>query len=184
MQLRLPRTIRMDTTDPLVFGTGEAAEPGEFAVTGAFEFLAEEPAALTGKRRQAFANGFLGTGSFGWSTFVAVASVDAARYRAVVEALARRFVERHGAPSLEVARPVAAEEVAFAAALCQDHPVNTLLALSRFVDDSGAICEQVRVVEPRGERPHTAIWDIVAEEEEVPGESVDLVALATGKGRG
>lgn len=152
----------MDATDPLVFG--EAAEPGEWAVTGAFAFLGEDATALTGKRRQAFANGFLGTGSFGWSTFVSVASASAAERAAVVEALAARFVERHGAPSLDAARPVAEEEVAFAAELCRDHPVNTLLALSRFIDQDGNIREQVRVIDARGEKPHAPIWDIVAEE--------------------
>jgi len=154
----------MDQTDPLVFG--EAAEPGEWAVTGSFAFLGGDPRELTGKPRQAFGSGFLGVDSFGWSTFVSVASATAADHDAVVERLAARFVERYGAPSLDAARPVAAEEVAFAAELCRDHPVNTLLAISRGVDDDGGIREQVRVIDAKGEKPHAAIWDIVAEDDE------------------
>ena len=49
-----------------------AAEAGEWAVSGAFQFGATEPQDMTGKLKQAFANGFLGVDSFGRSTFATV----------------------------------------------------------------------------------------------------------------
>jgi len=143
--LKLPRTIRLDASDTAVFE--RAAEPGEWAVAGGFAFLDAAPEQLTGKRRQAFANGFLGTGSFGWSTFVVVASATAADVDAVVERLAALFVEAHGAPSLDAARPVARQEVDFMADLCRAHPVNTLLAMERLIDADGGIRERFRVID-------------------------------------
>ena len=56
---------------------------------------------IVAKRRQTFANGWLGLDSFGRATFVAVAEITQAEYDAAVEALARHFVEAYGAPGLE-----------------------------------------------------------------------------------
>ncbi len=49
-----------------------------------------------------------------------------------------------GAPDLATARAAAAEEVAFAATLC-DHPPQTLLALHRTIED-GEIRERFRTL--------------------------------------
>jgi len=141
MTLRLPRTIQLDASDPAVFD--HAAEPGEWAVTGSFAFLddildGDGPGGLTRKQRQAFQHGFLGTGSFGWSTLVMVADASDAVVRSVTDALAQHFVDRHGAPSLAVARQVAEREVAFAASLC-DHPVGTLLTIFRQHGPEGVV---------------------------------------------
>lgn len=143
--LKLPRTIRLDASDTAVFE--RAAEPGEWAVAGGFAFLDAAPEQLTGKRRQAFANGLLGTDSFGWSTFVVVASATEADIDAVVGRLAELFVEAHGAPSLDAARPVARQEVDFMADLCRAHPVNTLLAMERLIEADGGIRERFRVID-------------------------------------
>jgi hypothetical protein len=142
---KLPRTIRLDASDTAVFE--RAAEPGEWAVAGGFAFIDAALEKLEGKRRQAFANGFLGTESFGWSTFVVVATADDAAVEGVVERLARLFVEAHGAPSLEAALPVARQEVDFMADLCRAHPVNTLLAIERVSDADGGIRERFRVID-------------------------------------
>ena len=110
--MRLPRTIRLDGSDEQVFE--RAAAPDEWAVSGAFAFADTPPEALRGKTAQAFARGFLGTKSFGWSTLVAVAEIGPGELEAVIEALARHFVECYGAPSLAAARPAAEAEAAFA----------------------------------------------------------------------
>lgn len=159
--IKLPRTIRLDASDAAVFE--RAAEPGEWAVAGGFAFIDAEPGRLAGKRRQAFANGFLGTQSLGWSTFVVVASADAAAVEVVIERLARLFVDAHGAPSLEAARPVARQEVDFMAELCRAHPVNTLLAIERLVDGDGGIRERFRVIE-RGAGLHGRAFELLPEE--------------------
>ena len=54
--MKLLRTIRLDPSDTFVFE--RAAEPGEWAVSGAFMFWDDDPAALDGKARAAFRGGF------------------------------------------------------------------------------------------------------------------------------
>ena len=56
--MKLPRTVRFDQSDSQVYET--AAGDGEWAVPGGFAFADDSAETLTGKRRQAFANGFLG----------------------------------------------------------------------------------------------------------------------------
>ncbi len=160
--LRFPRTIRLDQSDTSVFDT--AAEPGEWAVSGAFAFadLAEDD--LRGKTRQAFAHGFLGLNSFGRSTLVVVTEIDPTTYQHVIDDLAQHFVAQYGAPNVEAARPIAEEEAAFAASLC-DHPVNTLLAVSREIEDRG-IVESFRVITPDAPKSHAKIWEIVETQDE------------------
>ena len=159
--MRFPRTIRLDASDQHVFEP--AAEPGEWAVSGAFAFADADPAGLPAKARQAFRNGFLGTSSFGWSTLVTVADIDEAAYEAVVAALAGHFVERYGAPSLAAALPVARDEAAFAAGLCE-HPVNTLIAVEREVGETG-IVERFHTIKQQGEPQHARIWTIVEDDD-------------------
>ena len=152
--MRLARTIRFDRSDENVFE--RPAEEGEWAVSGAFEFSDWTEDDLAGKRRQAFANGWLGLGTFGRSTFVAVAEITPAEYAGAVEALARHFVEVYGAPSPEAARPVAADELADMRAMCEDHDANTLLIVSRELVPAG-VAEAFRAI-----RPQDASLEIVA----------------------
>ena len=67
--MKLLRTIRLDTSDAFVFE--KAAEPGEWAVSGAFAFWNQETS-LEGKARSAFRSGFLGVSTLGWSTLVQI----------------------------------------------------------------------------------------------------------------
>ncbi len=160
--MRFPKTIRLDSSDRQVFE--RAAEPNEWAVSGAFAFADADPSTLTTKRRQAFRNGFLGTASFGWSTLVAVAKIEAEQYQSVIDQLAAHFVERYGAPSLAAAVPAARAEAEFAAGLC-DHQINTLLSVGRDGGDDG-IVEQFRVIQPPLEPVHAKIWEIVEDDDE------------------
>lgn len=152
--MRFPRTIRFDASDEHVFE--RAAAPDEWAVSGAFAFADADPEALTGKALQAFRCGFLGTASFGRSTFVAVAEMPDGAFDEVARALAGHFVERWGAPSIDAALPVARAEAGFAAGLCE-HKVNTILAVEREFGPEGVV-ERFRTIERTGERPHTRIW--------------------------
>ena len=68
--LKFPRTIRLDPSDTFVFE--RAAEPGEWAVSGAFVFWNRDPATLGQKQRVALRSGFLGIESLGWSTLAIV----------------------------------------------------------------------------------------------------------------
>jgi hypothetical protein len=150
---RLPRTIRLDPSDKVVFA--HAAEPGEWAVPGTFLFWGRPPESLSRKEAIAFRSGFLGVESFGHSTLVAVQEARPEERAAMVERLAQQLVAHLGAPSLDLARPAAEEEVAMAENLCRDHTVNTLLALHR-TQDAGAIREQFRSLRPRDETAFSA----------------------------
>ena len=177
---RLPRTLRLDPSDTVVFD--RAAEPGEWAVAGGFAFWDEDPAALAGRRRQEFRAGFLGLGSFGWSTLVEVAEAAPAERAAAVGALAARILEAYGAPGPEAARAAAEEEVAFAESLCDGHPPGTVLALSRAVEE-GAVRERFRTLRrrdgPPADRTRLPVFGVVEVEgeDEEPPERPDLVAL-------
>lgn len=143
--MKLARTIRFDESDGNVFP--RAAEAGEWAVTGGFEFSNFSESDLTGKTRQAFANGWLGLDSFGRATFVAVAQIEPAERDALESALAAHFVSHYGAPDIEAARPVARDEITFMAELCEDHAPNTLLAVSRSLTDAG-VSEAFKAIDP------------------------------------
>jgi hypothetical protein len=176
--VKLLRTIRLDPSDTFVFE--RAAEPGEWAVSGAFMFSDADPAALDGKARAAFRGGFLGVPSLGWSTLAQIVEASEEDRAALVDLLARQLLERLGAPDLPAARAAAEEEVAFAASLC-DHPKDMLIAVRRTFED-GAIREAFRTLRQRGERkPMRAFSLVEVEGEEEPGEQVDLVNLGREK---
>ena len=156
-----PKTIRFDQSDEYVFE--RAANAGELAVSGAFAFQDTDPACWSGKRRQAFACGLLGTESFGWSTFVAIAEVKEADYQAMISRLAQHFLDRYGAPDRAAADAAARAEAEFAAGLCE-HKVNTLLAVERELGDEG-IVERFKVVSPpKRDLMAGKVWQIVAED--------------------
>lgn len=158
--MRLPRTIRLDPSDLSVFD--HAAEPGEWAVPGSFAFLDARPDSLTGKRRAAFAAGFLGLDSFGWSTLVMVTDAPPEAVAAAEAALAGYFVDALGAPSIAAASRVARQEIAFAAGLC-DHPVGTLLAVSRHFEHD-ELTERFKTIVPQDpdRLGHGAPFDLLA----------------------
>jgi Family of unknown function (DUF6505) len=176
--VKLLRTIRLDPSDTFVFE--HAADPGEWAVSGAFMFADADPDALAGKSRAAFRGGFLGVASLGWSTLVQIVEATQEDRDRLVDTLGRQLHERLGAPDLAAARAAAEEEVAFAASLC-DHPRDTLVAVRRTFED-GAIREAFRTLHPRGTRkPMRAFSFLEVESEEEPREDVNLLALAKGK---
>ena len=177
--MKLLRTIRLDPSDTFVFE--RAAEPGEWAVPGAFAFAHMDPATLEGKARAAFRSGFLGIDTLGWSTLVQVVEASEADRVAAVELLARRLVECFGAPDIDTALPAAEEEIAFAASL-SDHPKGMLAALSRRWED-GAIREAFRTLTPAaGPKPLRAYAFLeVAGEEDEPAEQANLGTIGKGE---
>ena len=179
--LKLPRTIRLDPSDTFVFE--RAAEPGEWAVSGAFVFCNQDPATLAQKQRVALRSGFLGIDSLGWSTLAIVTEATAAERQAMVERLVTQLLDKFGAPDMDAARAAAEEEVAFAASLCE-HPTQTLLAVQRSIED-GEIRERFRTLKPReaagdADRLHayaSAFTFHEVEGEDEPTEEVDLLGL-------
>jgi hypothetical protein len=184
--LKFPRTIRLDPSDTFVFE--RAAEPGEWAVSGAFVFWNQDPASLGQKQRVALRSGFLGIDSLGWSTLAIVTEATEADRQAMVRRLAGQLLEKFGAPDLEAARLAAEQEVAFAASLC-DHPPQTLLAVQRSAED-GELRERFRTLKPREAAPgadrlhaHAPAFTFHEVEGDIePAEEVDLLGII-GNGR-
>ena len=174
--MKLLRTIRLDLSDTFVFE--QAAEPGEWAVSGAFVFWNSDPSTLEGKTRTAFRSGFLGVSTLGWSTLVQI--VDATENDKVILAgkLAEQLMEKFGAPTKDEAVAAAEEEIAFAASLC-NQPSDTLIAVHRIFED-GAVKESFRTLRPRsGAKPARAFSFLEVEgEDDQPAEDVNLVTMA------
>ena len=177
--MKLLRTIRLDVSDTFIFE--QAAEPGEWAVSGAFMFSDTDPAALEGKARVALRSGFLGIQSLGWSTLVQVVDATEADRSTATAMLAQHFMERFGAPDYASAHAAAEEELTFAASLCE-HPRDTLIAVHRTYED-GDIRETFRSLKSRaGPKPLRAFSFLeVEDQDEIPAEEVDLVTLAEGE---
>jgi hypothetical protein len=161
--VKLLRTIRLDATDTFVFE--KAAEPNEWAVSGAFAFA--DPATLRGKARTAFRAGFLGLDSLGHSTLAQIVEVNEHDHETVADVLAMQLVAHFGAPDLATARFAAEEEIAFTASLC-DHPAGALIAVTRSQDEEG-LREAFRILRPRDGVVHARAFEFC----EVVGEAPD-----------
>jgi hypothetical protein len=175
--MKLLRTIRLDPSDTFIFE--RAAEPGEWAVSGAFVYWGGDPAQLQGKTRSAFRGGFLGAQSLGWSTLVQIVEATEADRAALVALLAQHLIDTFGAPDLAAARASAEDEVAFAQSLAVQ-PADTLIAVHRSYED-GDIREAFRTLRPRnGPKPLRAFSfaEVEGDDDKQPGDDVDLVALA------
>ncbi len=161
--MKFLETIRFDMSDDNVFDV--AAGPEEWAVSGAFAFSGLDSAAVTGKVKQAFANGFLGLSSLGRSTFAVVADMDDDELAAVERSLAAHFVGRYGAPDMEAAMPTAREEASFVIDLCRNSLINTVFTVRRQFDEEGRIREEFRTIRaPSSEPRHAGIWSMVEDD--------------------
>lgn len=165
--MKLLRTIALDPSDTFVFDV--AAEPGDWAVSGAFRFWDHDPAKLEGKQRSAFRGGFLGVQSWGWSTLVQIVHASEGDRWTLVELLAGQLVERLGAPDLATARLAAEEEVAFTQSLCT-HPVSTLIAVHRTASD-GEVRESFRRLQLREGQGHSRAFSFMEVEDDAEPDS-------------
>jgi len=165
--VKLLRTIALDPSDTFVFDVPAVA--GEWAVSGAFRFCDQDPAKLAGKARVAFRSGFLGVKSWGWSTLVQIVPATDDDCQAVIELLASQLVDRFGAPDLAIARAAAEEEVAFAQSLCT-HPISSLIAVHRAVND-GEVRESFRRLQLREGQGHSKAFSFMEVEDDVEPDS-------------
>jgi len=173
--VKLLRTIALDPSDTFVFDV--PAEPGDWAVSGAFRFCDRNPAKLSGKDRSAFRGGFLGVKSWGWSTLAQIVHATEDDRRALVELLAAQLVERFGAPDLATARLAADEEVAFAQSLCT-HPISALVAVHRSASD-GEVRESFRRLQLREGQGHGKAFSFMEVEDDAePDSNLDLANMS------
>lgn len=179
--MKLLRTIRLDPSDTFVFE--KPAEPGEWAVSGAFEYWDRDLGALAGKERAAFRSGFLGVSSMGRSTLVQIVEAKDTDRAEVVELLSRQLVAHFGAPDVDTARAAAEEEVAFAESLCE-YPPDILVAVHRTFED-GTIREAFRSLQAAesGPRRFRAFTFHEVHDEDEPEERVDLAGMIEGRQR-
>jgi Family of unknown function (DUF6505) len=178
--MKLLRTIRLDPSDTFVFDP--PAEPGEWAVSGAFAFWNSDPASLQGKARSAFRSGFLGVASLGWSTLVQIVAATEDDRANLISQLTARLMAHFGAPDEQSARAAAEDEVSFVESLCGE-PQDTLVAVHRTFEN-GEVREQFRTLRPRaGAKPARAFsfFDVQGEEEQVE-DAVDLLGMAGKQG--
>jgi uncharacterized protein DUF6505 len=175
--MKLLRTIRLDPSDTLIFPG--AAEPGEWAVSGTFMFSDVDPATLAGKERSAFRSGFLGLPSLAWSTLAQIVAATPQDRASAIALLAQCLLDRFGAPDRAAASHAAAEEIDFAASLC-NHPPGTLIAVHRSHED-GAIREAFRSLRPRGAGKPLRAFSFLEVAGEDDGASLDLAKLARGE---
>jgi Family of unknown function (DUF6505) len=176
--MKLLRTVVLDPSDTFVFDV--PAEPGDWAVSGAFRFCDCDPAELTGKNRWAFRGGFLGVQSWGWSTLVQIVEATQDDHKTLVALLAQRLVERFGAPDLATASGAAAEEVAFAESLCV-YPVDSLIAVHRTAKD-GEVREVFRRLQRRAGTGHGKAFAFVEVADEVDPD-LNLANMSRGASR-
>ncbi|KIN70328.1 hypothetical protein Z945_3704 [Sulfitobacter noctilucae] len=144
--MMLARAIHFDESDMNIFHS--PARTGEWCISGGFEFSNWGEADLTGKARQAFANGWLGIETFGRVSVVAVTQIEHVEVDALCTSLAQHFVDMYGAPSVDAAQHVAREEIMQMSEICEDQAPNTLLLVSRELTEAG-VREAFRIVEPR-----------------------------------
>lgn len=178
MTIKMLRTIRLDVSDTFVFET--AANPDEWAVSGAFLFQGAALDTLPPKARIAMRSGWLGTQSLGWSTLAIVTEASEADRLAAIEALAQNFVTHLGAPAIAAAREAATEEVDFSITLCNPS-AGTLIGVHRALEDGG-VKEQFRTIEAReknegADQLHAYSRAFTIVETDEIEEEVDLQAL-------
>ena len=173
--MKLLRTIALDPSDTFVFDV--PAEPGDWAVSGAFRFCDRDPAELSGKDRSAFRGGFLGVQSWGWSTLAQIVHATENDRQMLVELLATRLVERLGAPDLATGRLAAEEEVVFAQSLCT-HPIGALIAVHRSASD-GDVHESFRRLRLRDGQRHDKAFSFMEVEDDIePDSALNLAKMS------
>ena len=165
--MKLLRAIALDPSDTFVFDV--PAEPGDWAVSGAFRFCDRDPAKLSGKDLSAFRSGFLGVQSWGWSTLVQIVHATEDDHRTLVDLLAKQLVGRFGAPDLATARLAAEEEVAFAQSLCT-HPISALIAVHRSASN-GEVRESFRRLQLREGQRHGKAFSFMEGEDDTEPDS-------------
>jgi hypothetical protein len=174
---KLLRAIRLDASDTYVYE--RAAQAGEWLVSGAFMFWDRDLRSLEGRTKQAFRAGFLGLGSYGWSTLAVVVDATDGERAGALASLAAYLQAEHGAPTPEAARAAAEEELAFAESLA-NHAVQTLVAVHRTLTPDGEISEQFRTFHSADAKQATAMpcsagaFSVVEDEHAAGGADFDL----------
>ena len=111
--MKLLRTIRLDPSDTFVFE--RAAEPGEWAVSGAFVFSDADPGNARRQGARGVPRRLPRHSSLGWSTLVQIVEASEEDRAAAIDALAQAACRALRRARSSTRRGAAAEEeIAFA----------------------------------------------------------------------
>lgn len=127
--MKFLKAVRLDDSDSRVFGAGGAAVDGEWVVSGGY--AVSGPAAGVRGPLAHRDNTFIGIASHGRCAIAEVCEIDAASYRGLVEQLVKHFLDDLGAPSPEVARAAAEEEIGYTADLCEGFSAEVWITVKR-----------------------------------------------------
>ena len=128
-----------------------------------FLFADIPPSDLSGKIKQAFSNGFLGTESFGFSTLVSVVNTRDDDVETLTDRSRRiRGTAGCAEPGGGAERPPR-EEIGFMAELCLPHEAGTLLTISRELGENG-ITESFRSLPKADSCAEQKIWTVIEDD--------------------
>ena len=159
--MKLAKSIKFDKSDSLVFERNSIE--GDWAIPGGFifSFLKEED--IVGKVKQAFSNGFFCLPSFGFSTFVCVASFSEKDFDEAINTLGNYMLLNYNAPSELEAMRVAKNELIFMSDICKNHELGSLLSINRIITNQG-IKEEFRKISKPDSCAEQKIWSLVDDE--------------------
>jgi hypothetical protein len=141
---KLLRAVRLDDSDDNVFRAQGAAKDGEWVTTGGFAVCDFEGAPRCDPPCHCQAS-FLAVGSRARCSIAEVAEASEEEAAEVADALAWHFVKAWGAPSWEVARAAAEDEVRHIGEVCETLAPEVWITVARTRDESGHLQEQYAV---------------------------------------
>ena len=142
---KLLRAVRLDDSDEHIFQACGAARDGEWVVSGGYAVcdFANAPRCQPACHCE---SSFLALSSRARCSIAEVVEVPETGIEEQVDALAWYLLKGWGAPSWEVARALAAEEILHTADVCEAIPPEVWITVKRTPrEDGGAIDEQYSV---------------------------------------
>ena len=138
---KLLRAVRLDDSDEHVFRSCGAAREGEPVVTGGFA-VCDFDSAPRCEPACHCESSFVAIGSNARCSIAEVVEVSEAQLEEQAEALAWHLVKGWGAPSWEVAREVAAEEMRHTAEVCETLSPEVWITVKRRRSTDGASVDE------------------------------------------
>ena len=145
---KLLRAVRLDNSDEAVFAACGAARDGEPVTTGGFAVCDFANARRCEPSCHCEAS-FLAVGAKSRCTIAEVVEVTGEQVAEEVEALAWHLVRGYGAPSWEVARRVADEEVRHTVDVCESLAAGLWITVKRMPNADGTAVEEQYAVYDR-----------------------------------
>jgi len=145
---KLLRAVRLDDSDDQVFRSCGAAKEGDWLVTGGYATCDFETAPRCDPPCHC-SSSFVAIGSRARCSVAEVTELSDADLEAQVEALAWHLVKAWGAPSWEVARRAAEDEVRHTAEVCETLSPEVWITVKRAKSADGAALEEQYAVYDR-----------------------------------